>query len=180
MSLKKIFTAIAGTREDRAAYKSLIRAVKDNDAAGVAKVIDNGFAPDKAVGLMWKHPLEVALESDALDAFKTLLDKGADPNATARPGGISGAGTSYSLLCQSMAAGKTDFAHTLLDDPRTDVRKGGRIVMPVTHYPSPGGGVMELPGPLELARDKGYDDLAARIQERMKTQPAKRPGPKAG
>lgn len=179
MSLKKIFTAVAGTKEDRAAYKSLIKAVKENDATAVAKAIDNGFNPEKTVGLLWKHPLEVALESDALDAFKTLLAKGANPNATAHPSGFSGAGTSYSLLCQSIAAGKKDFANALLDDPRTDVRKGGRIIMPATPYGIPHAGIIGLPGPLALAKEKGYGDIAQRISQRMKTQPAKRQGPKA-
>jgi len=74
-----------------------------------------------------------------------------------------------------MAAEKKAFAEALLDDPRTDVSKGGRVVMPATHYPQPNGGVIDLPDPLEVAKLKGYTDLEARIRERMKTQTSKKP-----
>lgn len=135
--------------------RALLKAVRENDVAEIAELLDNGAD----INCAYANPMVEALDHNAVEAGAFLLEKGANPNATTP----APKGRLPSLLSRAVEANNTEFVRMLLDHPRIDPAFGG--------YRG-GGGETHRPAkpPLETAEELGHTEAAFMIASHMATK----------
>ncbi|MBI1214624.1 MAG: hypothetical protein GC185_02260 [Alphaproteobacteria bacterium] len=188
MNIKSIFNKIAQKREARKKYNALARAIKSRDLGGVKAALDAGADPGYMPGSSHKKkPLCQALKAGDARIFEALLntEEGGMTahfwhtdfrrlNNPADPGKQAYFLPSY--LYAAIEEDKPAIAILLAKHALIDVERPGEILQPgsLRNLPPEDGLYALVKKPLALAREKGMEDVAQAIEDRLKPLQARR------